>query len=273
MSPPTAPYLIPPIARWLGTTRIDLAECASTNDEAARLARAGARHGTVVLASSQTAGRGRDGRTWSSPPGFGLYLSAVIRSPLPLQDVPPMTLAIGIGLCDAIRATGVDASLKWPNDALVGGKKLAGVLVEAQSQGPKLEAVVIGIGVNIGGQIPPAISGIATTLEEASGVPIDREAFIAALLAYVERWVDRYVAMGLEEIIPAWTERMAIGLSARATIDGSALTGEVCGLADDGALLLRDGDGALHRVRSGDVEVIRTTTEPAPSGPSAHLYG
>lgn len=265
---PTAPYLIPPIARWLGCHRIDLEECTSTNDEAGRLARAGARHGTVVIASSQTAGRGRDGRSWSSPPGFGLYLSAVLRSPLPLQDVPPMTLAIGIGLCDAIRATGVEASLKWPNDALVDGKKLAGVLVEAQSQGSRLEAVVIGIGVNIAGEIPPAIAGIATTLEDASGKPIDREAFIAALLAYVERWVDRYVAMGLEEIIPEWTDRMAVGLSARATIDGSALTGEVYGLADDGALILRDGDGALHRVRSGDVEVIRATTE---SGQSAQL--
>ncbi len=171
-----------------------------------------------------------------------------------------MTLAIGIGLCDAIRATGVQASLKWPNDALVDGKKLAGVLVEAQSQGPRLEAVVIGIGVNIAGDMPPEIAGIATTLEQASGKPIDREAFIAALLAYVERWIDRYVAMGLEEIIPAWTERMAVGLAARATIAGSSLIGEVAGLDDDGALLLRDRDGALHRVRTGDVEVIRATS-------------
>ncbi|MBA3453754.1 MAG: biotin--[acetyl-CoA-carboxylase] ligase [Deltaproteobacteria bacterium] len=260
MSPPSASYLIPPIAHWLGCHRIDLEDCSSTNDEAARLARAGARHGTVVIAKTQSAGRGRDGRTWASPPGLGLYLSAVIRSPLPLVEVPPMTLAIGIGLCDAIRATGVQASLKWPNDALVDGKKLAGVLVEAQSQGPRLEAVVIGIGVNIAGDMPPEIAGIATTLEQASGKPIDREAFIAALLAYVERWIDRYVAMGLEEIIPAWTERMAVGLAARATIAGSSLIGEVAGLDDDGALLLRDRDGALHRVRTGDVEVIRATS-------------
>jgi BirA family biotin operon repressor/biotin-[acetyl-CoA-carboxylase] ligase len=252
--------VIPPIARWLGCHRIDVGDCTSTNDEAARLARAGARHGTIVIATTQSAGRGRDGRPWASPPGLGVYLSAVIRSPLPLVEVPPLTLAIGIGLCDAIRATGVHACLKWPNDALVDGKKLAGVLVEAQSQGGKLDAIVIGIGVNLAGDLPPEIAGIATTLEAASSMPIDREAFIAALLAYVERWVDRYVAMGLEEIIPAWTQRMAIGLSARATIGGSALVGEVAGLDDDGALLLRDRDGALHRVRSGDVEVIRATS-------------
>lgn len=244
---------------WLGRHRIDLDECDSTNDEAARLARAGARHGTVVIAASQRAGRGRDGRPWASPPGLGVYLSAVLRPSLPLVDVPPMTLGIGIGLCDAVRATGARACLKWPNDVLVDGKKLAGVLVEAQSQGPRLEAVVIGIGVNIAGALPPEVAATAITLEQAAGAPIDREAFIATLLASVERWVDRYVAMGLEEIIPAWQERMAVGLAARATIDGAPLIGEVAGLAADGALLLRDDRGQVHRVRSGDVEVVRAT--------------
>lgn len=263
MSTRTGPHTIPPSARWLGSHRLDLDECASTNDEAARLARAGARHGTVVIAKAQSAGRGRDGRPWSSPPGLGVYLSAVVRAQLPLVEVPPMTLAIGIGLIDAIRATGVHACLKWPNDALVGDRKVAGVLVEAQSQGAKLEGIVIGIGVNIGGTVPPEIAGIATTLEAAAGAPIDRETFIALLLAYVERWIDRYVAMGLEEIIPAWTERMAIGIAAKATVAGTPLVGEVAGLADDGALLLRDRDGALHRVRTGDVEVIRPTAGPA----------
>jgi len=261
-----APYLIPPLARWLGTQRIDLAECGSTNDEAGRLARAGARHGTIVIAETQRAGRGRDGRPWQSPPGMGLYLSAVLRPPLPLVDVPPMTLAIGIGLCDAARSTGAPATLKWPNDLLVDGKKLAGVLVEAQSQGTKLDAVVIGIGVNIVGPLPAEVAEIATTLEYAADSQIDREAFIAAVLANVEHWVDRYVAMGLEEIIPAWQDRMALGLSARATVDGAPLTGVVWGLDEDGALLLRDNDGAVHRVRSGDVEVVTSSASHAAAG-------
>lgn len=263
---------------WLGAHRIDLDECGSTNDEAARLARAGARHGTVVVATSQRAGRGRDGRPWQSPPGLGVYLSAVIKAPmttaLALVDVPPMTLAIGIGLVDAIRATGVDARLKWPNDALVKGMKIAGVLVEAQSQGGKLDAIIVGIGVNIsrhGEPLPPAIAGLATTLEDAAGEPIDREAFIAGLLANVERWIDRYVAMGLEEIIPAWHDRMAEGLMARATINGVLMTGEVVGLADDGALVLRDVAGTLQRVRSGDVEVIKPTSAASRAGEPAQL--
>lgn len=264
------PYLIPPLARWLGGQRIDLAMCASTNDEAARMARAGAQHGTVVIAERQTSGRGRDGRPWASPPGRGLYLSAVLRPPLPLADVPPMTLAIGVGVCDAVRATGVPGTLKWPNDMLVGSRKLAGVLVEAQSQGPRLEAVIVGIGVNLTafepGEVPPEIAARAISLEEAAGAPIDRESFIAALLAHVEHWVDHYTAVGLEDVIPAWTDRMAHGLRARAIVDGAAVVGMMAGLDGDGSLLLRDADDMIHRVRSGDVEAITAPTvapEPA----------
>ena len=243
---------------WFGTRRIDLETCASTNDEAGRLARAGASHGTIVIAQRQSAGRGREGRVWESPPGAGLYLSAIVRPPLPLALVPPMTLAIGIGVCDAIRAWAPEAVLKWPNDVLVGRRKLAGVLVESQSQGARLEAAIVGIGVNLLGQLPSELGAI--TLEEAAAFGEDEyERFVATLCVHVERWIDRYVAIGLPVIVPAWHERMAHQLAARATIDGAALVGEVAGLDADGALLLRDAEGCLHRVRAGDVEVIRHT--------------
>ena len=244
-------------ALWLGCHRIELDECESTNDDAARMARAGASHGTVVIARAQRAGRGRDGRSWASPRDAGLYLSAVVRPPLPLVDVPPMTLAIGIGLCDAVRSMGAPAVLKWPNDALVHGKKLAGVLVEAHSQGNRLDAIIVGIGVNLAGELPPEVASTAITLEQAVGAPVDRAAFLAQLLGQVERWIDRYIASGLSLIAPAWHERMAQGISARARVNGIDLHGEVAGLDGDGALLLRDVAGALHRVRSGDVEVLR----------------
>jgi BirA family biotin operon repressor/biotin-[acetyl-CoA-carboxylase] ligase len=243
-------------ARWLGTQRIDLESCGSTNDEAARLARAGARHGTIIIAERQTSGRGRDGRVWQSPPG-GLYLSAILRPSLPIVDVPPMTLAIGIGVCDAVRSTGAPCTLKWPNDLLVHGRKLAGVLVETQSQGNRLESVVVGIGINLGGPLPEPVAGTGISLAEASGGPVDREVFITRLLEDLERWIDRYAGVGLEAIIPAWTDRMAVGLAARATIDGAPMTGHMAGLDLDGSLLLRDSAGKVHRVRSGDVEVLR----------------
>lgn len=254
---------------WLGNHRIYVDACASTNDEAARLARAGAAHGTVVIATTQTAGRGREGRSWASPAG-GLYLSAVMRPPLPLADVPPMTLAIGVAICDAVRAVGAPAVIKWPNDLLVDGRKLAGVLVEAHSQGGKLDAVVVGIGMNLE-RTPEAVATTAISLAEAVEVggrvgagEGDRETFVTSLLARVESWVDRYVAVGLPAIIPAWRERMAPGFAARATINGLALTGEVCGLDDDGALVLRDAGGRIHRVLSGDVDAVR--------GDSAHVH-
>ena len=241
-------------AHWLGAQRVDFAVCGSTNDEAARLARAGARHGTIVVADAQETGRGRDGRAWASPPGAGLYLSAVVRPPLPIALVPPMTLAIGVGLCDAARAFGADAYLKWPNDALVGDKKLAGVLVESHTQGGKLDAVIVGIGINLTGE-PPLST--ATTLALASGNPeLDRDAVIAQLCAHVELWIDRYVASGIAAIAPAWRMRMAENLTARVTIDGATLVGDVTGLDHDGALLVRDVTGCVHRVRSGDVEPV-----------------
>jgi BirA family transcriptional regulator, biotin operon repressor / biotin---[acetyl-CoA-carboxylase] ligase len=245
-------------ARWLGCDSIELEECDSTNDEAARLARAGARHGTVVIARAQRAGRGRDGRAWASPRDAGLYLSAVIRPRLPLADVPPMTLAIGVGLCDAARAMGAPVVLKWPNDALVHGRKLAGVLLEAHSQGHRLDAIVVGIGVNLAsGALPHELAATAITLDQAVGAPVARGVFLEQLLAHVEHWIDRYIASGLPAIATAWHDRMAAGISARAKIGGADLHGEVAGLDGDGALLLRDSGGQLHRVRSGDVEVIR----------------
>lgn len=264
MIAPSAPP-VPP-AQWLGCHRIELEECDSTNDEAARLARAGARHGTIVIARAQRAGRGREGRTWVSPRDAGLYLSAVVRPRLPLADVPPVTLAIGVGACDAARAMGAAATLKWPNDIQVHGKKLGGILVEAHSQGNRLESIVVGIGINLtaagltAGALPAELAATATTLEDAAGKPVDRAAFIELLVAHVERWIDRYTASGLPAIAPPWHERMAAGVVARARINGADLSGEVAGLDRDGALLLRDSAGGLHRVRSGDVEVIRPTS-------------
>ncbi|HEX4492625.1 MAG TPA: biotin--[acetyl-CoA-carboxylase] ligase [Acidimicrobiia bacterium] len=243
---------------WLGSHVVELADCASTNDEAAKLARAGAAHGTVVIAHAQTAGRGRDGRAWASPPGAGLYLSAVLRPPLPLVDVPPLTLAIGIGACDAAIAAGAPARIKWPNDLLVGTRKLAGILVETQSQGGRLDAAIAGIGVNLRAHADQPDTAIALESALPAGTAsLDRDRFVASLLANIALWVDRYVAGGLAAIIPAWHQRMATGLAARATIDGAPLDGEVAGLDVDGALLLRDPRGRLHRVRSGDVQVLR----------------
>src|SRR4051812_16286720 len=120
---------------WLGHRRLELATCTSTSDVALAEARAGAAHGTVVVADAQTAGRGRLGRTWASPPGRHLYLSAIVRIDprvRPPAERAALTLAVGVGVVDAVRGAGAPtAGLKWPNDVLASGRKLAGILCEA----------------------------------------------------------------------------------------------------------------------------------------------
>jgi BirA family biotin operon repressor/biotin-[acetyl-CoA-carboxylase] ligase len=244
---------------WMGRQRFDLPSCASTSDEAARLARAGAGHGTVVIADVQTQGRGRFGRHWSSPPG-NLYLSAVLRLPLPAGDVPAVTLAIGIAVCDVVRGFGGRVGLKWPNDVVVADadgriRKLAGILVEAQSQGGRVDAVIAGIGINLRGPVPDEVADRAVALSDllADDQPVpDRDELVAALLPVLATWIDRYVAAGAAVIVPAWEARMCAGVRVRvATIEGDAL-----GLEADGALQVRDDTGVIHSIRSGEAEAV-----------------
>jgi BirA family transcriptional regulator, biotin operon repressor / biotin---[acetyl-CoA-carboxylase] ligase len=240
---------------WLGQ-RIERRErVASTNDEAGLLARAGAPHGTVVLAEEQTAGRGRYGRSWLSPPGENLYLSVVLRPEIGTERAPPITLAAGLGVVDAVNRAGVRASLKWPNDVLVGSKKLAGVLTEMNSRGHELEHVILGIGVNVNARaLPPQIAPIATSLRLELGREVDREAFLETLLPAVERWLDALFAGGVSALADAWKEYAELaGSRVRASAEDGPVEGEPVGLDDDGALLVEDDAGRRHRVVSGEV--------------------
>lgn len=249
-----------PTMHWMGAHRIDLESCGSTNDEAARLARAGARHGTVVTSLTQSSGRGRAGRTWASPPGGNLYVSMILRPALPLRDVPAMTLAIGVAVCEVAKSFGAAASLKWPNDVLVGGRKVAGILLESQSRADRLDVVIAGIGVNLSTLPEPEEAPFATSLAHELGehaAAVDRELFLARLLQAAEHWVDRYVACGLPGVIPAWHANMAPGIAAQARIEGAMVVGTLEGIDATGALLLRDADGAVHRVIAGEVETLR----------------
>jgi BirA family transcriptional regulator, biotin operon repressor / biotin---[acetyl-CoA-carboxylase] ligase len=249
--------------RWLGRRRIELDLCGSTSDEAARLARAGAEHGTVVTSTAQSAGRGRQGRTWHSAPGAGVYLSAVLRLVLAPRDVPGLTLAIGVAVCDAVRRTGVAAGLKWPNDIVVPGpdgpRKLGGILSETTSAAGRIDAIILGVGVNLGGELPAELADRATTLT-AEGAVTDHAAFVGLLLGELEPWIDRYVAGGLAAVVPAWESRVEPAARVRATVDGAVVIGAPAGLDFDGALRLRDDTGRVHRVIAGDVEDVRLVT-------------
>ncbi len=245
---------------WLGHARVEVAVCASTNDLAIERARAGAPHGMIVVADAQTAGRGRLGRSWASPPGRSLYLSIVVRAPLPLARLAPLTLAVGIGACDAVRAEGVtSAALKWPNDLVIApaGRKLAGILCESAGEG----AVIVGIGVNLNGaahDLPPEIAHRATTIADELGRWVDRAAFTERLLGELEPWIDRFVTGGVPAIAAAWEARMAATLRLRVDRVGPAglpVVGVALGLDRDGGLRLRDDQGVVHRVIAGEITV------------------
>lgn len=255
----------PSVSTWLGRQRIALATCGSTNDEAARLARAGAGHGTVVTASAQTSGRGRLGRTWVSPPG-NLYVSAILRLPLKPTEVPPVTLALGVAVHDVLAELGAPVALKWPNDVVVAvghpaaGKKIAGILVETQSSGSRIEAVIAGIGIDLVGPLPDELAPVAVTVSELTGASPLPAAVLERLLLHVETCIDHYIACGVPGVARAWESRMFAPARLRLVGEADSPVGVPLGLDGDGALRV-DVAGTIRRVRAGEV-MLEPSTSP-----------
>lgn len=242
--------------RWLGATVVELDEVGSTNDEAARLAREGAAHGTVVTARSQTRGRGRQSHVWWSPPGDNLYLSAILRLPIPPAAAPPLTLAAGVAVADAVNTLGARASLEWPNDCLVHGRKVAGILTEMSTRGSRIEFVVLGLGVNVNTTaFPPDLEPIATSLRrELGGAPLDPAAVREAVFDALEPWIDRFVAAGAAPVVAAWKARSDfLGRRVRVRADDRELEGLAADVDDEGALWLDADDGRRYRVLAGEI--------------------
>jgi BirA family transcriptional regulator, biotin operon repressor / biotin---[acetyl-CoA-carboxylase] ligase len=236
------------------------AEVGSTNDVAKQLADEGAAHGEVVVAEAQSAGRGRRGRSWASPPGRNVYLSVVLRPDLPPARAPELTLLGSVAACQAVRQAGVPAAIKWPNDLLVGDRKLAGILTEMAAEVDQVQWVVLGIGVNVNAQaedFPEEVRDLATSMALERRHPIPRALFAAALLTALEEWLDRHAAEGFEPVRQAWRELSGtLGREVRVRTG----EGEVVGVAEDvdaaGALLVRTSQGP-RRVIAGDVELLR----------------
>jgi BirA family biotin operon repressor/biotin-[acetyl-CoA-carboxylase] ligase len=218
----------------------------STQRYAAELAATGAADGTAVVAETQTAGRGRRGRVWRDDPGASLLCSVILRSTLPPARVPTLSLAAGVAVAEALAsAAGVDARLKWPNDVLLGERKVAGILLERHG-----EALVLGIGVNVAQPaFPPELAARATSLALA-GASVDREVILSTVLDRVRRWRDRLERDGFDAVRERWTGLAAM-LGTTVSVDGVA--GVARGLDDDGALLI-ETDGGTVRVLSGDVQ-------------------
>lgn len=218
-------------------------ETDSTNDDAREALERGAPDGHVVVADQQRRGRGARGRRWDSPAGTDLYLSIVARVPLELSRLPPLTLAVGLGLARAAEtlAPHTDVAVKWPNDLLIDGLKCAGVLVEASARGPIVEGVVIGIGLDVNRvAFEEELADLATSLRLATGLVQDRATVLARVLDHVEEEVDRFVAHGVSALIPRVDAKLALR-GARVRCD--EVEGVVLGLAPTGALRLETATG------------------------------
>lgn len=256
--------------RALGHTIVVVDETPSTQDDARALASGGARHGTVVVALAQTAGRGRRGRAWVMLDG-ALAVSIVLRPTMPNEHLARLTQLVAAALTSALSSLGIASFVKWPNDVLIGARdegplgpyrKVAGILVETAFSKGTLEHVVVGVGVNVRGSdtVPVDLREIASALD-AGGYVVSRAALLEGFLDALEGFLD-------EHLDTAWARALALCRSRSATlgrhvrVDDEAMTGIARAIDDEGALVVRLDDGRERLVRTGDVlpSVLRSST-------------
>ena len=237
----------------LGGPLVHLDVVGSTNDRARELAIGGAPHGTVVIAERQTAGRGRQGRTWSAPPGRALTLSAVVRIDAGGFDLLP--LAVALAVCEACeRAADVRCEIKWPNDVWIGGRKAAGILIEGRLQEGW---AILGIGINVNTapeELENELRESATSLRIASGGGVSREVVLDALFDRLAAWLEQLDRA--ERVISAYRERDALYGQRIAWTQGERrMTGEARGVDDDGTLVVFTGETEPVRLDAGEVHL------------------
>lgn len=222
----------------------------STMHEAARLATQGADHLTAVAAHEQTAGIGRHGHVWHSEPGNGLYVSVILRLNLQSVDLPVLTLALGLAAADAIQnETALQCDLRWPNDVLVGGRKVCGILTQLHGS-----VVVAGIGINVNhSQFPEELQPIATSLRIAARREFDKVRILDALLASIETHCQILQTRGARDIIHLFTRASSYVAGRRVRLEDTGDCGTTAGLDSSGFLMLKKDDGRLMTIYAGGV--------------------
>jgi BirA family biotin operon repressor/biotin-[acetyl-CoA-carboxylase] ligase len=232
----------------------------STNDVARQMALAGSPEGTGVCALEQTAGRGRQGRSWSSPPGHGLYLSVILRPKMlfPVVQLIPLAgaLAVARTLADVY---GVSPDIKWPNDIIVGGRKACGILVESSTESGRIDFAILGIGINLGQEeFPEDIRATATSMLKETGLLIAPDDLLGPLLERLEKWYG-LLTREPASIIEAWEESSSYARDCRVVITTGEETfeGITAGLSQSGALIVEMSGGHRREVLSGEVRLRR----------------
>jgi BirA family biotin operon repressor/biotin-[acetyl-CoA-carboxylase] ligase len=248
----------------LGATRVvgrDIRvfeETTSTNDLADRFGRDGAREGVVIFSESQTRGRGRLGRRWLSPPRKGLWFSVLLRPPLRPQNTTWLTLASAVALRRALEdETGLNPQIKWPNDILVNGLKVAGILTEISAELDRIKYAVVGIGVDVNlnaGEFQPDLRKTATSLKLALGHPVSRPELAVAILRELDADYQRLAEGRFDSVAEEWERHcVTLGQQVVIRIGDREIHGRAESLGEEGALLVRTEHGRLERVVGGDV--------------------
>lgn len=238
----------------------------STNYTAKEFAVKDAKEGFTVVADSQKKGKGRLGRRWESPEGVNIYTSVILRPDISPVFAPQLTLVAAVAVAETIAKylkTGTNCKLepavKWPNDILLNSKKVAGILTEMSSEMDKINFIIIGIGVNVNmakEMFPEDLRSIATSLKEETEKEISRTDFIQTLYLNLETWYKKYLKHGFAPVRKAWTGYFAMaGKIVKVQQTGKTLEGIALGIDNDGALLLREENGNIARITSGDVSI------------------
>jgi BirA family biotin operon repressor/biotin-[acetyl-CoA-carboxylase] ligase len=234
----------------------------STNTEAYQLALQGGREGEIVIAECQKKGRGRVGRPWFSPAFVNLYLSVILRPPISPHQASLITFVAAVATAEAVeRFSGVKPSIKWPNDILVKGRKLAGLLNEIHSEADRIHFVILGIGINLNvdeNMFPIKIRPLATSLKREMGRAISRKAFLQILLEELEHWYEIFLRKGSSAILSAWRDRARIaGKQVKISSFDEVFVGRAVDVDSEGALLVQTRDGKQKRIVAGDVEYTK----------------
>lgn len=220
----------------------------STNDIALRLVEEGAEDRTVVTANEQTAGRGRRGAEWVSPPGSNLYFSIILRPPTPFEParVPELAFVVSVAIAQALRDLGVTVGIKWPNDVLARGKKISGILIELS---PKRDAVVIGVGVNVNWrEIPEELADRATSVALETGITVPVEDCLRLVLDKMEEALLLY-EQGFEKTLKEWRSlECTTGREVKVMRDGEEVIGTASGIDERGGLLVKLASGEVVTV-------------------------
>ncbi len=233
-------------------------ELGSTNLKAADLARCGAQEGTLIIADTQTAGKGRLGRAWYSPPTSNLYASFILRPDVELAVASRITLAAGLAVAETMRSyCGEEVSLKWPNDVLIHGLKACGILTEMKYVSTRVEFIIVGIGVNINmhrADFDEDLRDRATSLLEETGSPIDRMEFIVRLCHRFQHWYGVYLTGDFAAIRDRWIILSGmIGKQVLVTYGNQIEKGKVIGMDEKGSLLILNQSDVVKEIMAGDV--------------------